>query len=93
MAINFLIHNQENDDMYAKGMKILDTLSQWIKTLSKAIGKHRQQHGLRVQDALANKEPTKATSEFLKNINLQAKVDTAILNLSSSFDLKMSNYI
>ena len=75
--------------MYAKGMKILDTLSQCIKTLSKAIGKQRQQRGLRVQDTLANKEPTKATSEFLKNINLQAKVEIAILNLPSSFDLKM----
>ena len=63
MEIKFLIHTEESDD----GTRTLDMLSQWIKTLSKPIGKQCQQHGLRVRDELANNEPTRAASKFLKN--------------------------
>ena len=86
MAIDFLNHTQDDDDMYMKATRTLETLSRWIKALSKAIGKQRQEHGMRVRNTLENNEPTKAVSEFLNNVNLQAKIDCAILNLASSFN-------
>ena len=40
MAIRFLIHEDDsNNDLYIKGNRTTDILSQWIKSLSKAIGK------------------------------------------------------
>ena len=89
IAINFLIHhNHENNDMYIKGRQIITTLDRWIKRLSKSIGKQCQQHGMTIRDTLANESPTKTASEFLKSTRLLAKVDSAILNLGSSFDPK-----
>ena len=75
--------------MYIKGSRIISILNQCIKTLSKAIGKQRQQHRMKVRETLANDHelPTETASEFLKNSHLQARVHTAILNLASSFDV------
>ena len=74
--------------MYSKGSQIITTLDQWIKALSKSIGKQRQPHGMKIRDTLANESPTKTASEFLKSTRLRARVDSAILNLGSSFDSK-----
>ena len=74
--------------MYNKGSQIITTLDQWIKALNKSIGKQRQRHGMKIRDTLANESPTKTASEFLKSTWLRARVDSAILNLGSSFDSK-----
>ena len=93
MAIAFLIHEgHDNDDLYIKGNRIIDVLSHWIKSLSKAIGKQRQQHGLKVIDTLATESPTEAAARFLSDTQLLAKVELAILNLGLSFhsrDIKL----
>ena len=53
--------------------------------LSKAVGKQRQEHGLKVMDTLATESPTEAAARFLNNTQLLAKVELAILNLGLSF--------
>ena len=71
--------------MYINGSRIISILHQWIKTLSKAIGK--QQHGMNVREILANELPTETV---LKNTHLQGqRVDNVILNLASLFDSKV----
>lgn len=87
MAIRFLIHeDHSNNDLYIKGNQTIDLLSQWIKSLSKAISKQRQQHGLQVMDTLATQSPTEITSNFLNNKHLMGKVELAILNLGATFE-------
>ena len=49
MAIKFILHENGTDqDLYMKGCRTVDTLSQWIHSLSKKISLQRQQHGLKV---------------------------------------------
>ena len=58
---------------------MIDMLNQWIKSLSKPSECYAwQQQGIKVREILANELPTE----------LQAKVDSAILNLASSYDSK-----
>ena len=86
MAIEFLNHTHDNEEVYMKATRTMEMLSRWIKALSKAIGKQRQQHGIKVRSQLENDEPTKAASVFLSNAHLQAKVNCAVLNLAASFN-------
>ena len=65
MAIEFLNHAHDNEEVYMKATRTMEMLSRWIKALSKAIGKQRQQHGMKVKNQLENDEPTKAASVFL----------------------------
>ena len=49
IAIKFILHNNgTNQKMYMKGYRIVDTLSQWIYSLSKQISLQRQQHGIKI---------------------------------------------
>lgn len=74
--------------LYIKGKRTTDMISRWIKSLSKAIGKQRQQHGLKVIETLASESPTETTAQFLSNANLLAKLHICIANLrySNSFE-------
>ena len=88
LAIKFLIHeNHNNTDLSTKGYQIISLLSDWIKSLSKARGKQRQQqHGLKVMVRLSAESPTKTTENFLNNKRLLGKVKSAIFNLGFTFE-------
>lgn len=53
MAIKFILHdNETNQELYIKGCRIIDNLSQWIHQLFKQISLQREQHGVKVINEL-----------------------------------------
>ena len=56
LAIKFVIHKEDsmltNKELYFKGNRLLDMLTQWCLSLTKAISLQRQQHSLKVTEHL-----------------------------------------
>ena len=89
MAIKFILHqNQHNQDMYIKGCRIIDTISQWIHSLSKHISLQRQQHGIRVINELPS---TADPSKFLQSEEVAIRINNTIASLETSY--KDTDYI
>lgn len=87
MAIQFILHEldtncKDNVDVYLKGSRLIDLLTQWTKSLSKAIAVQRQQHGLKMSDKVTD---TADPYEFLENTEVLRKVTIAKQNLQTSF--------
>ena len=55
-AIKYVIHTEDsmmkNEEIFIKGTRLLELLTQWCLSLSKAIALQRQQHSLMVTDQL-----------------------------------------
>ena len=83
MAIRFILHNGTDQEIYIKGCRIIDTLSQWIHSLSKHISLQRQQHGIRV----INELPTIAHPfNFLNDEEVSIRIQNTICSLKRSYE-------
>ena len=84
MAIKYIIHaNQTDQQMYIRGCQIVDTLSQWIHSLSKQISLQRQQHGVRVvNDLPTTTDPLK----FTQNEEVHMRIKNTIKSLNDSYE-------
>ena len=84
MAIKFILHeNQLNQEMYIKGCRIIDNLSQWIHSLSKHISLQRQQHGIRVINQLPS---TADPFKFLEDEEVHIRIKNTIASLKTSYE-------
>jgi len=82
-------HELKNDALYIRGSRIIEKINKWIASLSKMIGKQRQQHGLKVCDEIAS-APARLPQFLSKEVF--DKVQVAIHNLQTSFrpkDIKL----
>ena len=56
LAIKYVIHSEDsmmtNKELFVKGSRLLELLTQWCLSLSKAIALQRQQHSLTITDQL-----------------------------------------
>ena len=83
MAIKFILHNGTDQQIYIKGCRVIDTLSQWIHSLSKRISLQRQQHGIKVINELsAISHPFK----FLEDEELSIRIQNTIASLQKSYE-------
>ena len=74
LAIKYVIHTEDsmmkNQDLYIRGSMLLEVMSQWCHSLSKAIALQRQQHSLK----MIQKLPLVVDAqEFLENEKVLAK--------------------
>ena len=83
MAIRFLMHdNDTNQAMYVKRCRIIDTLSQWIRSLSKQISIQRQRHGIKIINELPS---TSDPFDFINN-EVSIRIKNTIASLKRSYD-------
>lgn len=79
LAIKYVIHTEDsmmkNQDLFIRGSMLLELLSQWCHSLSKAVALQRQQHSLRVIQMLPLIDDP---HEFLEN----EKVSYIVINTS-----------
>ena len=87
MAIQFILHetsdSKENMNLYVKGMRLVTLLTQWTKSLSKAIAIQRQKHGIIMSERVTT---TADPYEFLESKEVEAKLKIAKYNLMHGFD-------
>ena len=84
MAIKYTLHaNESNQSFYIRGCQIVDTLSQWIHSLSKQISLQRQQHGIKVvNDLPATADPFK----FIQDEEVSLRINKTIASLKRSYE-------
>ena len=84
MAIKFILHNNEmNQELYIKGSRTIDNLSQWIHSLSKQISIQRQQHGIKViKEIPSTADPLK----FLNNEEVFLRIRNTTNSLKTSYE-------
>ena len=84
MAIKCIIHaNQTNQQIYIRGCQIIDTLTQWIHSLSKQISLQRQQHGMRMVNDL---QTTQDPLMFTQNQEICMRIKSTIKTLNNSYE-------
>ena len=84
MAIKYIIHvNQTNQQIYIRGCQIIDTLTQWIHSLSKQISLQRQQHGMRMVNDL---QTTQDPLMFTQNQEICMRIKSTIKTLNNSYE-------
>ena len=83
MAVKFIIHTQDativNQELYIRGSMLIEIMTQWCHSLSKAIALQRQQHSLRVIQKLPLiNDP----HEFLENDKVTKHLNVAMYNIN-----------
>ena len=79
MALQFVIHEKDTDtkddiNIYIKGTRLINLLTQWTKSLSRAIAKQRQMHGIKMSNKIAT---TADPYEFLESPQVFKQLCTA----------------
>lgn len=92
MIVQFILHETEGSkhdiNLYVKGMRIVNLLTQWTKSLSKAIAVQRQKHGIKMTKIVAT---TSDAYEFLENSEVKAKLNTATHNLTMDDEVDIND--
>ncbi|XP_065906802.1 uncharacterized protein [Dysidea avara] len=87
LAIKYVIHAEDsmmtNKELFIKGSRLLELLTQWCLSLSKAIALQRQQHSLTITEQLPL---VLDPQEFLENRKVQHNVQEARTVLGEGFD-------
>ena len=92
MAIQLLIHENNNDSkdnlnlyLYVTGMHLINLLSQWTKSLSKAILIQRQKHGIKMSQIVSHMSNP---YEFLDSTGMKEKLNWKWLTTALHIALK-----